>query len=1313
MKTIWRTIGGLILGTIFFLQVAQAATGYGDSPVFPIDLRGLLTATVTGRVMANASPMANAQVRVEGTAYAANTQGNGTFSIPNLPVGKGYVVDVSAAGYNSRRLTGVNVAAGANNLGDITLAAGGGPYRLASMVPDVNPGISSVQDNGTAYRYYRVLNSSGSSQGGVAVSAQIAGGSAISQSSDVSSYWPGQTAGLSDADGVVRISVPASALGGDGTVKTVQLSVAGQVQQTFQTQVVPSQYEQVWKQKLDIGGSVGVGAGVISVGADISPESTICHTIVGGAVAAESISRMNTIGLQIGPSVGVDAGLSLKTTTIGLSAGGGVSVGAQVTGAAVARSTFSFDPNSTDPGQNAMKLYVDLGNIICNTPGPQLVFYNFVKQTLEPSFLGSRLSSVEGEVQVGIGVQGQMGVTVAGGSQINVNIAANGSLDAEIIAGYEQILGPNSESTIITGSSFSASGAANLTEQLGSSGFAFGTSPIAVNGETLTKNWTKQGQNSPYRSEKIQKLSFDAGQQITVPAWQQYDPQALYANYQRDFTETWEQANGNPLATYAWSVCAAQQNFSFNARLDLLAFGVNLQGEFDQAAEEVNQRGVIMQTRYWPTESYPAITSSQLPSQSWLSILSQWGQNAAGPIGQGVNQLVTAVGNAGNTVIQAAQAQLNIAEGGFSQGTQVISSWANTLTSNLHLVVPQGGPRPMGVSGGTVAYLPPAGKSNYVYGIGGIYHFGSTNSLNGTATLSISYGSADVTGLDPTTFQIYQLPDGTNRWQLVGGTVSTVSNLVSVTITNLGTYAVAPPLPTGTLQLQLSTNLLPADGVSQMTVTVTNLGLNTGNSATQSWLFTATASGVTILDADADPSLAGVQIVSTNASITLHLLAPTGGNYASVSLSSVAGDAAGQVSFDLVDTTTPATPAGVSVVPGQSRIWVSWHTNSEPDLGSYRVYYRLGQSGPPWDGTAAIEGSPSPVIVNSTNCLLRGLQLGTNYFVAVSALDTTGNESFLSAAVSVTTTQSPPAAPTGVAARFGSDGMNILMWALSEDDGYNDRDVIRYDILRAVLPGGSYGKVGEVAAGIGIYSETNLTVAPTQYVRYAVVAVASNSLTSAQVLANRLMPDGVTIDNDGDGIPDWWLTQYFGHPTGQASDHSLAQDNPAGDGLSNLQKYLLGRNPLIWDNLHFVGCEYQSDGQFKLSIFGQIGSNYTLQASTDLVNWASMLNFNCTNSPTVVADPGAKYFGARFYRLAQGKLPVMLKLALNSPAAITTNGLGFTIQAPLGFSYEIQTSTNLINWQLFTNFISTNSIMLFRDRDSTNYSRRFYRAIKP
>ncbi len=52
-----------------------------------------------------------------------------------------------------------------------------------------------------------------------------------------------------------------------------------------------------------------------------------------------------------------------------------------------------------------------------------------------------------------------------------------------------------------------------------------------------------------------------------------------------------------------------------------------------------------------------------------------------------------------------------------------------------------------------------------------------------------------------------------------------------------------------------------------------------------------------------------------------------------------------------------------------------------------------------------------------------------------------------------------------------------------------------------------------------------------------------------------------TLTTDTDGIPDWWRLKYFGHTTGQASDQSRAGDDPAGDGLTNTQKYLLELNP--------------------------------------------------------------------------------------------------------------------------------------------------------
>lgn len=148
-------------------------------------------------------------------------------------------------------------------------------------------------------------------------------------------------------------------------------------------------------------------------------------------------------------------------------------------------------------------------------------------------------------------------------------------------------------------------------------------------------------------------------------------------------------------------------------------------------------------------------------------------------------------------------------------------------------------------------------------------------------------------------------------------------------------------------------------------------------------------------------------------------------------------------------------------------------------------------------------------------------------------------------------------------------------------------------------------------------------------------------------------------------------------------------------------------------NNTLVSLGFQTNDGFQMAFYGMVESNYTLQASADLANWTSILNFTCTNSPTVVVDPGAMYLGWRFYRVAQGTLPILMQLNLNADPFSKTNGFGLNLQAPLGFNYTIQVSTDLLNWQSLTNFVSTNSLLYFSDPAATNYNRRFYRAVMP
>lgn len=1145
------------------------------SPIFALDTRSGATGVLIGAILDSKlnHPLTNAAVRLENMPFGTNTLNGGTFRLSSIPVGNGYVLDISAAGYASKRLTSVNVPVGTNNLGNIILTNVSGPYRLVPLVPDINPPVTTVEQGGTAYRYYVVMNSSNTPQGGIIVSGQVVGGSAIVQTNDISDYWPGRIAGISDPmNGVVRISITNSVLNQNGSVQTVQLSISNMVQQTFQAQVLPRQYDQVWKQKL--GGGAGIGE-VLQVKAETSSESDLSHTIANGSVINETISRIREDTIKAG--VGVSVGSSLVAK---FEAGAGISVGATLT------SEFEFDPNTTDPRQNALKLYVDLGNLISGIPGPVQAFYDFVDSTIEPSFEGTNLKSVEGDVQAGIYSEGEGTLKLGignGKTQVGVGIEAGFSTDADAIKGYGESFGSVNESALISGVEASASadvsvfagiqGPKQPDDARNKLGLSYSVLNWGLDAQQLVKSWTLQGQSNPYRIEQINEVSVQSTYPNPSIIWQRYDPPSLFSDHSREFTETLNTKNGDLITAYEWSIYVEQQSSSLGFDLDLSGISFNVDGEMSQGAEAVNERGAILRASYWPLESYPAITNDFFPAQSWSSILGQWGNYAAGPIVQGINQAITVVKNVGNTIVNAGNATLNIVGGALTPGAKVVSSWVSDLFSGNNLVVPHG-IQPKGSSSGS-SYLPPDGSSNYVYGIDGIYQFSSTNVFSGTATLVIPYNSADVVGLNPADLRIYQLPVGTNRWQLVGGIVDTVSNTVTATITNLGTFAIAPLLPTGDLQLLSSTNALPADGVSTMTVSITNILLNTSNVATQQWLFTATVVGAQLLNPDCDTNLPGTQVMSTNGAITLFLQAPSGGTLARISLASVAGDAYGTAAVNLIDTTPPATPANVSVTAGQSRIWVSWRTNSETDLAGYRVYYNPFTAGPPWNGTAAIEGTPSPVQVTGTNCLLRGLSLGTNYYIAVSAIDSSGNESPLSTPVHITTIQSAPTPPTGVTARFGNDGTNLLMWALSEDDGYNDRDVTQYNILRAILPGGSYVKIGQVTAGIGIFSTTNTPVTSTQTVSYAVSVADNSSLTSTQTVVSVIPPTSMSI---------------------------------------NAPQILNGR--------------------FQLSLTnGVLSQSYILWSSTNLINWTPVVTNVYTNSSMIFFDPKSTNFNQRFYRI--------------------------------------------------------------------------------
>jgi hypothetical protein len=91
-------------------------------------------------------------------------------------------------------------------------------------------------------------------------------------------------------------------------------------------------------------------------------------------------------------------------------------------------------------------------------------------------------------------------------------------------------------------------------------------------------------------------------------------------------------------------------------------------------------------------------------------------------------------------------------------------------------------------------------------------------------------------------------------------------------------------------------------------------------------------------------------------------------------------------------------------------IQISWSANTETDLAGYKLY----------SGTASgVYGDPVDVGNVTSHALTLSPAVGTTYYFAVTAYDTSGNESGFSSEASVFIKDGqPPAAPKGIIAKI-------------------------------------------------------------------------------------------------------------------------------------------------------------------------------------------------------------------------------------------------------------------------------------------------------
>lgn len=172
-----------------------------------------------------------------------------------------------------------------------------------------------------------------------------------------------------------------------------------------------------------------------------------------------------------------------------------------------------------------------------------------------------------------------------------------------------------------------------------------------------------------------------------------------------------------------------------------------------------------------------------------------------------------------------------------------------------------------------------------------------------------------------------------------------------------------------------------------------------------------------------------------------------------------------------------------------------------------------------------------------------------------------------------------------------------------------------------------------------------------------------------------------------------WLDTSVSWPSdaARAGWYSGILTNLAGFTLMAYQQPTFSRivNVVSWEATNYPGVvrvgidagygeTWSNLGAF-LTVASQVESNYTDSAGIDIYD---------------------------FITVEQKAPPV---LSLGSAQPWSANGLNLVVQQPVGSNAVIQTSTDLVNWQVLTNFTSAAWLTYFTDSTATNFLYQFYR----
>jgi carboxypeptidase family protein/type IX secretion system substrate protein len=959
------------------------------------------------------------------------TDPNGLYIIPEVQPGHGYEVTAFKDGYETKTIRNVTVMVGLTTAVDFDLVPVEEQFIVAPLEPDPNPLLSTIEQGGTLWRHYQILDDS-----------------TMSPRADIE-IWVNDGEYVpepSDLDGIVSIEIPSSDIGNGsvGETETFTItnldgdSIPAAERIEFDCEVTDRQYYRAWANEKNVKVGVSIVKTEITQGSEVELQECGNSAIIGDSLF---IKRQGRDYVGVGWDVMTPVKATIGPVSAGATAGGQVGVGV------LTNDAYKFDYQIIGDVE-AVAQYILFANgnyhLIDNTLIALLAYFEtwFTSQsTLDNAYrYDSKAIDVaaSGEALVPIGyLNNQFSTSMGAGT----NIGANG----HVILGYQCFdqVPENRVSGSVTGAiSASTSGGINfgsaywsnpntyeLPEILnftGAAGGSIGAELATVWNRNMNIwqrfefnfNWsyylgstgvdksTSYVMEGPGVYETLNQVA-QLGSALNG-VYQHGASTAIYSTTFDQFLYNGFQALGSlqelatdpPLISYEVIEGEISDVSNFGIDIEVSASGertfsgqVGAGTAFKRFDRKVSKRGAWVRGNHLDLEVYednPQVNTEYSEVVDRIIDSTPWYVRAAAftinmfsflfvedwtfDLGNG-----SSIYFSDNSVPQTLDSLMVASWGWWGSNPATLSSDIDERDRNIR------------------ARLRDDAESIYgmKYGIGGFYQIEPLGTdLLDSVSLTIAYQESEVVGLDESTLKMYWEDKENHRWQLVGGVVDIVNNTVTAEIETLQVYTLAPTMPSGAFSLIPNPPAIPADSMTVCTVTSSIIMNNDETVVEDGTVFTVSSTTGQITTEDADTTEAGIQVETLNGIIEFEMIAWSIAYDATVRAISFYGTAEADTIVDFTDNLTPGTPTLEDLNNQNKSIDVLWSSNSECDLAGYNIYYDTDESGPPYTGIGTIFGQPSPVQVGlDTIRTLIGLSNDSTYYVAVTAFDISGNES--------------------------------------------------------------------------------------------------------------------------------------------------------------------------------------------------------------------------------------------------------------------------------------------------------------------------------